>query len=53
MKRRTEPSAKLQIHIPAALKAAVEREAREDRRTMSVCVELALVEHFKAKEATT
>jgi hypothetical protein len=27
MKRRSEPSAKLQIHIPAALKAEVERQA--------------------------
>jgi hypothetical protein len=49
MKKRDEPAAKLQIHIPVALKAAIEREAKTDRRTISACVEVVLAEHYKAK----
>ena len=41
----------LTVYLPAALRQQVEHEAKEDRRTMSVCVELALTEHFKAKMA--
>jgi hypothetical protein len=46
-----EPKSKLPltVYLPAALRQQVEHEAKEDRRTMSVCVELALEEHFKAK----
>jgi hypothetical protein len=46
-----EPKIPLTVYLPAALRQQVEHEAKEDRRTMSVCVELALAEHFKAKVA--
>jgi hypothetical protein len=39
----------LTVYIPPALRQQIEREAKEDRRTLSVCVELALTEHFKTK----
>ena len=48
-KSKSKPA--LTVYIPAALRQQVEREAKEDRRTLSVCVELALTEHFKAKVA--
>jgi hypothetical protein len=51
MKRRPEPVLKLQVYLPAWLKQEIEREAKEDGRTLSVCVQRALTEHFKAKEA--
>jgi hypothetical protein len=46
-----EPKSKipLTVYLPPWLRQQVEHEAKEDRRTMSVCVELALPEHFKAK----
>jgi hypothetical protein len=48
---RAEPKSKIPItvYIPPALRQQIEREAEEDRRTMSVCVELALTKHFKDK----
>jgi hypothetical protein len=51
MKRRSEPALKLQVYLPAWLKQQVEHEAKEDGRTLSVCVERALTEHFKGKMA--
>jgi hypothetical protein len=44
-----EPKIPLTVYLPAALRQQVEHEAREDRRTLSVCVELVLTKHFKAK----
>jgi hypothetical protein len=41
----------LTVYLQPWLRQKVELEAREDRRTLSVCVELALEEHFKAKVA--
>jgi hypothetical protein len=46
-----EPKIQLTVYLPVALKQQIEREAQKDRRTMSVCVELALAQHFKAKGA--
>jgi hypothetical protein len=46
-----EPKSKLAltVYLPAWLRQQVEHEAKEERRTLSVCVELALTEHFKQK----
>ena len=44
-----EPKIPLTVYLPAALRQQVEHEAKEDGRTLSVCVELALTEHFKTK----
>jgi hypothetical protein len=48
-----EPKSKLAltVYLPPAIRQQVEHEAKEERRTLSVCVELALTEHFKAKVA--
>ena len=42
---------RLTVHLPAELRQQLEREAKEDRRTLSAFVELALLERFKAKAA--
>jgi len=44
-----EPKIPLTIYIPLALRQQVEREAREDRRTLSSLVEIALTKHFSDK----
>jgi hypothetical protein len=44
-----EPKIPLTIYIPPALRQQVEREAREDRRTLSSLVEIALTKHFSDK----
>ena len=45
-----EPKIPLTVYIPPALRQQVEREAKKDRRTLSVCVELALTKHFRDKK---
>jgi hypothetical protein len=45
-----EPKIPLTVYIPPALRQQIEHEAKEDRRTLSVCVELALTEHFRDKK---
>jgi hypothetical protein len=47
----TKTKERTTVCLPVWLKQKVEQEAKEDRRTMSVCVELALTEHFNAKAA--
>lgn len=51
MHKRTEPSAKLQIHIPKALKAEVERQAEADGQLLSVFVQRALVAHIVKRKS--
>jgi hypothetical protein len=46
-----KPRERLTVHLPAELRQQLEREAKEDRRTLSAFVELALLERFKAKAA--
>jgi hypothetical protein len=48
-----EPKSKLAltIYLPTALRQQVVREAKEDRRTLSSLVEIALTEHFKTRVA--
>ncbi len=46
-----EPKIPLTVYLPPKLRQQIEHEAKEDRRTLSVCVELALTEHFKTKGA--
>jgi hypothetical protein len=46
-----KPRERLTVHLPPGLKPQLEREAKEDRRTLSAFVELALIERFKAKVA--
>jgi hypothetical protein len=41
----------LTVYLPAELRQQVEHEAKEDGRTLSVCVERALAEHFRAMMA--
>ena len=52
MHRRSEPSAKLQIHIPKALKAEVERQAAEAGQLLSVFVQRALAAYVIKGKAT-
>jgi hypothetical protein len=46
-----KPRERLTVHLPAELRQQLEREAKEDRRTLSAFVELALIERFKALPA--
>jgi hypothetical protein len=44
-----KPRERLTVHLPAELRQQLEREAKEDRRTLSAFVELALLERFRDK----
>jgi hypothetical protein len=46
-----KPRKRLTVHLPAELRQQITHAASEDRRTLSAFVEVALVEHFKARAA--
>jgi len=52
MKRRSEPSTKLQLYIPIRLKAEIERQAAEAGQLLSVFVQRALAAYVIKAKAT-
>ena len=51
MKRRSEPSLKLQVNLPASLKREVELRADAAGQTLSSWVQWLIASHIKTTEA--
>jgi predicted HicB family RNase H-like nuclease len=51
MKRRSEPSPKLQVNLPASLKREVELRADAAGQTLSSWVQRLIASHIKTTEA--